>query len=273
MKRRATSVSVLLVLMTFGAVWGSDAARRPAHPLDPCAQVIVGALNELRVEAGMQRVTADSVASYWTACTLSESVAELGAAFFDGTTGLELAERSVPDWERRCFIVTAGSDVNLLEEFRSTPGVHDAALDPMTTHAIIAVGATSDGGVWGSACLVHRLVQLGPTGGMSIAEGPSSVTVSGTTGHHEVLLRAHRTDEGAVGADWERPSVSVLCDESGAFSATLWFRASGPAWYDVVVLVRGEDEDEFHPATRVRHFAPKPTEMSGPAKVTRIESD
>ena len=273
MKRRAVSISVLLVLMTFGAVWGSDAAGRPVRPLDPRAQVIVSGLNELRLEAGMQRVTADSVASYWTGSTLSESVAELGAALFDGTMGLELAERSVPDWERRCFIVTADSDANLLEEFRSTPGFHDAALDPTTTHAIIAVGATPDGGVWGSACLVHRLVQLGPTRGRSISAGPSSITVSGTTDHHEVLLRAHRTDEGAVGGDWESPSVSVLCDESGAFSATLWFRASGPAWYDVVVLVRREEEDEFHPAARVRAFAPKPSKSAGPAKTTRIESD
>ena len=271
MKSRA--LTFLLSFLVLAAVSLSAEARGFAHPLDATAVLLAEDLNVARIASGLQPVLVDSVASYFTGICLDDSLDSLGLGFFDRPDIGELLGRHVADWEKRCFFATAESSAALPPALQATPGYLQAVLDSLTSHVVVGAGHSPDGLAWASACLVHRLVELGPSKGMISSTGPSSVTVQGTTDYPEVMLQAHRTDEDAPGDESESPSVVVFSDDSGAFSATLWFPARGPANYDVVVLVRRGPDDEFRPAAKVRHFAPKPVEMEGPAKVTPIGTD
>ena len=263
----------LLVLVFLAAVCVLASARGSLLPLDASAQRMADDLHGLRLDAGLAAVRVDTALSHLSERLLSESMTELGMGLFDRPDRLELVGRCVADWEKHCFLVTAGSATGLVTALRATSGYLGAALDPLVSHVVVASGATPDGQVWGSACFVERLVRLGPAIGSVTYGGCASVTVQGTTAFPEVTLRAHRIDEDALGDEAESPSVVVYTDPSGGFSGTLRFPERGPARYDVIVLVRNGPGDEFRPAAKVGAFAPKPSERSGRAAVSPFEKE
>lgn len=236
----------------------------------PVLQVI-GAINDLRLAAGLEVVQADTLWCHGVVKGIRRSIDELGDSFFDNSVWPGELSRRVEDWENQCFLVTAGSIPELYDKLVAMPGFTDAALSPAASHVVAAIGDRRGEDAWCAVWVIHRLVHLDPLKKVEhVYRGPSSLTFSGVSQYKHLLVKSYRDEGTATVEEQDTDSVALETDEFGAFRVTLRFLRPGPAEYQIIIYVKEEPSDEYKPAARTRFSVPAPSPETGPATIKRV---
>jgi len=238
----------LLFILTLGLVGVPGGSL--AFELDGSAAEMAEQINSMRESRSLSRLEVDTILSDVMAKVLGKNLEELGAALFAESAWREPVERVVLDWDAESFAVTGTSEAEMLDELQQTREFVVALGRSDVSHVALAVGEQPDGGMWCVVCVTRRVVEFAPFQVRMLLEGPTFLTLSGTSPDQQMRARFYRSAEDPRTYEGEEELLDFEADESGRFEVTLPISRFGPGEYRIIVYIRASADADYEIAAQ-----------------------
>jgi len=241
-----------LVILALVCVAGLAASGQASGQVSVSDAEIVREVNSRRLSEGLATLEMDAILSDVLRRKIDRAAASETEAFTMDADWTRDLVSCIPDWDVSYFLGSGETESDVLQGLMAQPEFVQAVVRPEATHLAMACHTRSSGGRQCVVCIIRRLVDLGPFEVEVAEDGPTQLTIQGTSSFPLLRVSFCKGTAEPTVYEGEQHTTHATTDESGRFRVTLPISMFGEGDYRIAVYVAERSDAEYAIAASTR---------------------